>query len=568
MQEKLQSNTATITPEGIKAHSEQVRERLRSGPPNLRRAYMRLLLNSVVVGKEEMASPTIAKTLILHNFLNWRPQGDSNPCYRREREAYHEHTVYVGVRLNPPHPLQILCFCRLSIRQYPLASAHIISVQFPYEKIGDANMARTVRNAKLDSRSARSKLPARREPYWVVVSKGCAVGYRKGTGGGTWIARYRDDAGKQHYTALGAADDAMDADGGGLCLTYADAQRKADDWFKLAARGFEDEAPSTGAYTVKDALTDYMTAYERNGGKAAKRQQWAIDALLLPSLGGIPLAKLTRRRIEQWHDGLAKAAPRLRTKPGKAQRFGKLEDTPEAIRRRRSSANRVLTILKAALNHARHERKVASADAWASVKAFREVDAARIRYLDDGESRRLVNVCPAEFKPLVLAGLLTGCRYGELTALVASDYNADAGTLHIRISKSGKPRHVVLTDEGRQFFQTMTAGKASNTPVFAKDNGTGWGKSHQQRPFKIAVEKAKLAPLTFHELRHTYASRLVMAGAPLAVVAAQLGHSDTRMVEKHYGHMAPSYVADTVRAAFTSMGVVETTNIVPLKKAD
>jgi hypothetical protein len=65
-------------------------------------------------------------------------------------------------------------------------------------------MARTVRNAKLDSRSARTKLAARREPYWVVLSKGCAIGYRKGSGGGTWIARYRDDAGKQHIQRFGS----------------------------------------------------------------------------------------------------------------------------------------------------------------------------------------------------------------------------------------------------------------------------------------------------------------------------------------------------------------------------
>ena len=71
--------------------------------------------------------------------------------------------------------------------------------------------------------------------------------------------------------------------------------------------------------------------------------------------------------------------------------------------------------------------------------------------------------------------------------------------------------------------------------------------------------------LTFHELRHIYASRLVMKGVPLAVVAVQLGHSDTRMVEKHYGHMAPSYVADTVRAAFGSIGVVEDGSVVPLR---
>src|SRR5580658_4651866 len=113
-------------------------------------------------------------------------------------------------------------------------------------------MARTVRNAKLDTRSARSKLGARREPYWVVLSKGCALGYRKSPSGGTWIARYRDDAGKQHYNALGAADDAMEADGGGLVLAYAGAQRAADAWFKLAARGFESEPPKTGPYTVRD----------------------------------------------------------------------------------------------------------------------------------------------------------------------------------------------------------------------------------------------------------------------------------------------------------------------------
>ena len=55
-----------------------------------------------------------------------------------------------------------------------------------------------------------------------------------------------------------------------------------------------------------------------------------------------------------------------------------------------------------------------------------------------------------------------------------------------------------------------------------------------------------------------------MKGVPLAVIAAQLGHADIRMVEKHYGHLAPNYVADTVRAAFDTMGLVQTDNVVPL----
>ena len=258
---------------------------------------------------------------------------------------------------------------------------------------------------------------------------------------------------------------------------------------------------------------------------------------------------------------MANSAPRLRTKVGKEQKYRETDDSPETKRRRRSTANRVLTILKAALNLAHHEGKIASKDAWSSVKAYREVDAARIRYLTDIEARKLVNACTPDFKPLVQAALLTGCRYGELVALTIADFKADAGTLHIRISKSGKPRHVVLTEEGKSFFTSATKSKPTTALIFTKESGSPWGTSHQQRPFNIAAEKAELGALTFHELRHSYASRLVMAGAPLAVIAAQLGHSDTRMVEKHYGHMAPNYIADTVRAAFGTMGVVEGTKL-------
>ena len=54
---------------------------------------------------------------------------------------------------------------------------------------------------------------------------------------------------------------------------------------------------------------------------------------------------------------------------------------------------------------------------------------------------------------------------------------------------------------------------------------------------------------------------------PLAVIAAQLGHADTRMVEKHYGHLSPSYITDTVRNAFGSLGIVEPSNVTPMHMA-
>ena len=162
------------------------------------------------------------------------------------------------------------------------------------------------------------------------------------------------------------------------------------------------------------------------------------------------------------------------------------------------------------------------------------------------------------------AARLTGCRYGELTRLRARDYNADVGTLQIVTSKSRRPRHVVLTEDesGR-----AAAGRPASEVILTRDDGRAWGRSEQHRRITDACSAANVAACAFHELRHTYASRLVMRGVPLAVVAAQLGHKDTRMVEKHYGHLAPNYVADTVRAAFGPLGIFEGDSLVPLASA-
>jgi integrase len=426
-------------------------------------------------------------------------------------------------------------------------------------------MPRQVRNAKLDTPSARAKLAPRREPYWAVLVTGCAIGYRKlARARGSWIARFRDDRGKQRYQALGPADDINDQ-ASGLALSYGAAQEKAREWFKLAARGFDDRPQHVGPYTVSSACTDYMADYKSRGGKSAPQTQASIDAFILPVLGDITLAKLSKTRVKKWRDELAERPARLRTRRGKTPRHRAADTSAEALRRRRATANRILTTLKAALNHARREGHIHGDAPWRDVPPFREVGAARVRYLSDKEAARLVNACPADFRRLVTAGLLTGCRYGELTALLARDYSPDSGTIHIRSSKSGKPRHVVLTDEGKNFFARAVVGKARDGLILTHRDGHAWNKSEAQRPMADACKAGKIKPaITFHELRHTYASRLVMRGAPLMVVAQQLGHRDSRMCERHYAHLAPSFVADTVRSAFGTMGIVEADNVVPL----
>jgi integrase len=122
---------------------------------------------------------------------------------------------------------------------------------------------------------------------------------------------------------------------------------------------------------------------------------------------------------------------------------------PEEVRARRSTANRHLTILRAALNHAFHEGRVSADEPWRKVKPFREADAAVVRFLKTAECVRLVNACGPAFRALVRGALVTGCRYGELTRMRAADFNAETGMITVRLSKAGKPRHVVLADEGR-----------------------------------------------------------------------------------------------------------------------
>ena len=415
-------------------------------------------------------------------------------------------------------------------------------------------MSRTVRDAKLETRQARLKLAAQREPHWRAITEGCHLGYYKGTRAGSWIARRRNSQGGYLKKRLGTADDTGDADGV-VFLSYKQAQDAAVAWF-TEARGPSPAAP----YTVAMALDDYLADYRRRSGKALRTTEISVDAFIRLQLGKTLIRELTADVLRGWHSRLAEAAPRLRTRKGAELQKQRTVDSmdPEAARRRRATANRVLTILKAALNHAFREGKAASDEAWRRVRSYREATAAKVRYLDLTEAQRLVSATKPAFRPLVQAALLTGCRYGELTGFRVADFDRTAGTITVGSTKSGKPRHVVLTEESIALFHAYTVDKPGSALVFTKPDGTAWGKSHQHRPLREARQGAKIDPAaSFHVLRHTYATMLLRAGAPLPVIAANLGHADTRMTERHYAHLSPTYVADVIRATMPSLALIE-----------
>lgn len=412
-------------------------------------------------------------------------------------------------------------------------------------------MARTVRDSNLDSRAARSRLKPRGKPYYRVLEPGLHLGYRRArSGAGRWVVRHY--AGSQTYAVetIATADDYSDADGVAI-LSFRDAQAKARE--RMVSRAHK-AAGKTGPLTVADAMDEYLEFMDGNR-KSGDDARYRDKAFIRPKLGDIEASALTTDKLRRWHAALAKEAPRLRTKKGKTQKHRELGTDDESLRRRRASANRTLTVLKAALNRAWRDGKALSDAAWRRVEPFENVDAARIRYLTIAEAKRLLNASEADFRKLVQAALETGARYGELAQLTVADFNTDAKTVAIRVSKTGKPRHVVLTDQGAAFFKQVCAGRAGSEPMFTKNDGTTWGKSHQARPMADANERAKIKPpINFHGLRHTWASLAVMNAVPLLVVAKNLGHSDTRMVEKHYGHLAPSYITDAIRAGAPRFG--------------
>jgi integrase len=436
----------------------------------------------------------------------------------------------------------------------------------------------------MDSRDARKKL-SKGKNHQDRLADGQYLMFRKSAkgGAGTWLARWRGEDGRIRQCQLGNADDFADADGETI-LTYAQAETKAESWFKecaqLAKRIAAGEVIPTGVYTVKDAFEDYLADRRRDGMKSAANYESVAKTRIYPVLGAIPLADLTKEQIHAWHRGLA-ASGRLRT-GGKRKEGAELkyQDAPEKedeIRVRQYTANKYLNLLRVALNIALDRGKTRTSP-WKEVKAFPHVDRARTRFLSQEEQVRLVNACPPDFRRLVQGALLCGGRYSELGAIQAQDYNKKSGTIWIKPGKTGKGRHVFLTAEAMEFFSSLCTGKGGSGLLFVHDSiardsredaGLRWVHSDQALLMRQACKAAKVESLTFHELRHTYASTLLNHGVAMAYVAAQLGHTSLRMCEKFYGHLAPSAVADSIRKNVPSLGITEPAKVklLKLKKA-
>lgn len=382
------------------------------------------------------------------------------------------------------------------------------------------------RQAKTDLRTktARLRLPVREQPYFTQAGPNLTLGYRrKGAGPGAWLIR-EGKAPHYRYATFATADDLGPADGRDV-LTFEQAMRQAT----------SPALPTAAPITVRQAVEAYLTVLAGRSDHAKEARQRA-EKWILPTLGRYRVDRLTKRQIEEWHAGMVREDA----------------DDPEAKRRSQDTANRHLTILRAALNSAFADdaNNIPSDSAWRRVKAFRAVAGARSDHFDAAQVRKLIAEAAKFDKPfanLCEAAFLTGARYGELAACNVAHFDEQRAVLAIPDGKTGS-RPVTLSAEGVAFFKRMANKRPAAAILLPRADGDRWGKSEQHRPFKRAAAAAGLpASASFYALRHSHISRAIEAGMPLSLVAENCGTS-LLMIQRNYAKVLAGIRRDTVNA--------------------
>jgi integrase len=390
-------------------------------------------------------------------------------------------------------------------------------------------------------------LAIRGRPHYRRIDANLSIGYRRLRGrSGSWTARIYTGNGEYAFEVIGTADDRSDADG----ITVFSFDQAASKARALHTEHANQAAGIHAPLTVEAAMAAYVTHLDQNGKHTDQLERTAAK-YILPLLGSQEVGKLTTEGLNEWKAQVA-------AMPAKGRR-------PHDPRARKSSANGTLAKLRAALNLAYRNGKVPNNKAWTSVAKFKGVDRRRDRFLSIDEAKRLINAASSEFRPMVQAALQTGCRYAELCNLKVADFHVDSKTLFIRTSKTGLSRSVYLTEEGVQLFESLVAGRRGSDPLIRRDDGLPFNTSQQVRRMRHACENARIDSITFHGLRHTFASALILNATPLVYVASSLGHTSIAMVEKHYGHLVKSHVAETIRANVPSYGLAKS-NVATIKR--
>lgn len=192
----------------------------------------------------------------------------------------------------------------------------------------------------------------------------------------------------------------------------------------------------------------------------------------------------------------------------------------------------------------------------------------RLRFLTDSEIEALLKACEdlktytPHLRPIVETALLTGMRRGELLSVKWEQIRN--GFIYLTETKSGKARQIPINDRLAEVLKEVRRGnQLKSSYVFCDSQGRRF--LEVKRSFASACRRAGIEAFRFHDLRHTFASRLVMKGASLKAVQELLGHADMKMTMR-YAHLSQEHLRDSVNLLNDLPSGKEMVNIGPKAK--
>lgn len=321
---------------------------------------------------------------------------------------------------------------------------------------------------------------------------------------GIWWVRYHDEVGREHRERVGPK---------GLA-TKVYQKRKTE----IAERRFFPEAIRRREVAVGEMIDDYLARVKDK--LRSYKECVRAGASWKRALRGKTLRQVLPGDIERY------VASRVRAV------------APATI-------NRELAFLKR-LYHVAMNDGLIDTNPVKRVKFFKE-NNRRVRWLSAAEEKRLRKAIGEKRWPVVAFALQTGFRRSNQFALRWTDVNFDAGIVTARNPKSGEDYAVPMTDTLRALLRAYPS-RLKSEWVFVNAVGTGPidAQNFRNQVFLPALTKAKIEAFRWHDLRHTFGSRLAMAGVDLVTIQQLMGHKTLEMTLR-YAHLSPEHRLHAIR---------------------
>jgi integrase len=285
----------------------------------------------------------------------------------------------------------------------------------------------------------------------------------------------------------------------------------------------EPQKPKGAGITLAQAADRYLVSKARKRTIEADRRQ--LELLKAEFGAETPLAEITARRISEYK------ARRLAA----VRKIGEGEKTVER-RLTAAAVNRPLALIRHLLRLAHEEWE--AIDNVPRIRLEKEPQG-RLRWLTEVEITRLLDAAAKsrnkELRTAVILGLNTGLRRGELLGLTWERVDLSRGVIRLELTKSGRRREVPMNGDS---YQALVG-------LGPKAAGRVFKTRYIQTAYNNAIDAAQLDDVTFHTLRHTFASLAVMRGVTLKELQELLGHSSLAMTMR-YAHLAPEHLRTAV----------------------